>query len=296
MSKIEEALKKAKQSRGNASNSREIVNLSSADDRDVKNIVVMQNSKADVIAHKSSAKEIALMDNSFILDKNQLSELKIIFSDMSDNRIANIYRDLRTKLLQKSNGSNCTVMLASCVPGNESSYVSLNLATAFAFDESKTSLLIDCNLNNPQMDYILNMDSDLGLTDYLEREEVTVDSILHETGIKRLRMIPVGTSRETATEYFTSMRMRHLVSDLIKRYSDRFVFINSASILDSADSRILVDMCDYVILVVPYGRATKNKIKSAADAIGKEKLLGVVFNDIPKLPKVIVPGNRKKRK
>ena len=291
MSKIEEALKKAKESRG--SNVAIIRSSDEAKERisTVRGLVTTDLSGEDQPLRKiSSAKEIALMEEGDILDNNKLSDLKIIFSEMSDNKIANTYRDLRTVLIQKSQGRNFITMVTSCLPGTGSSSVAMNLSTAFSFDKSKTSLLIDCDLNNPKLDQLLGMGLDQGLTDYLENEDIDVDSILHNTGIKRLRMIPAGTARETAAEYFTSFRMRELMSDLLSRYSDRYIFIDSAPIADSADTRILVELCDFVLLVVPYGRVTKNKVKAAADAIGPDKLLGVVFDDIPKIPRFRLPG------
>ena len=291
MSKIEDALTKAKESR----NSKVTTIRSTADVNsklsNVRSLVTNKdNNETAVTKRGSSTKEIALMEDGDILENRQLSELKIIFSEMPNSKIANTYRDLRTNLIQKSQGNNFIVMVTSCFPGPDSSSVALNLATAFSFDESKTSLLIDCDLNNPKLDTLLGMESDNGLTDYLENEDIDIDTILHKTGIKRLRMIPAGTSKETAVEYFTSLRMRELMSNLLSRYSDRYIFIDSASIVDSADTRILVELCDFVLLVVPYGTATKNRVKAAADAIGQDKLLGVVFNDIPKVPGFRLPG------
>lgn len=291
MSKIEDALKKAKASRGS-----NVTTIRAAEDiksraSGVRELVASKvGNDVSVVDRKSSTKEIALMDEGEILENKQLSELKIIYSEMSDTKIANTYRDLRTKLIQRSQGKNFIVMVTSCMPGPASSSVALNLSTAFSFDESKTSLLIDCDLNNPKLDKLLGMESDKGLTDYLENENIDIDSILHKTGVKRLRMVPAGTSREATTEYFTSLRMRELMSNLLSRYSDRYIFIDSAPIADSADTRILVELCDFVLLVVPYGTATKNRVKSAADAIGPDKLLGVVFNDMPKIPRFRLPG------
>ncbi|MCW8855322.1 MAG: hypothetical protein OQK72_11510 [Gammaproteobacteria bacterium] len=295
MSKIEDALNKAKKHRLENPASQVAVKESPNVSVLHRGLVPSGDTNAPVINHVSSAKEIALMDEDVSLDQNQLSELKIIFSDMPNNRLANIYRDLRTKLLQQSKCENFIVMITSCMPNNDCGAETLNLATAFSFDESKTSLLIDCNLNNPQLDSKLKLQSDVGLTDYLEDESISIESIIHKTGIKRLRMLPAGSSRETATEYFTSLRMHELISNLLSRYSDRYIFINSAPITESADTRILVDMCDYVILVVPYGQATKNRVKQAADAIGEKKLFGVVFNDVPNNP-LLKNTNKQKNK
>jgi Mrp family chromosome partitioning ATPase len=80
------------------------------------------------------------------------------------------------------------------------------------------------------------------------------------------------------------------MSSLLARYDDRYIFMDAAPITESADTRILVELCDFVLLVVPYGRVTKNRIQEAADAIGKDKLLGIVFNDVPRMPKIKLPA------
>lgn len=291
MSKIEEALKKAKASRGdNITNIKSGNNLATIRSQEHGLPGAGKELSDYAVSHReSSTKEIALMDNGELLEQHELAELRVIHSEMTDTSIANTYRDLRTKLIQRSQGKNFITMLTSCVPGDDSSSTALNLATAFTFDESKTSLLIDCNLNNPRLDTLLNMETDSGLTDYLENEHIDIDSILHTTGIKRLKMIPAGTSRETATEYFTSIRMRQLMTGLLNRYDDRYIFMDAAPISESADTRILVELCDFVLLVVPYGRVTKTRVKEATEAIGKNKLLGVIFNDIPRMPKITLP-------
>ncbi len=298
MSKIEDALNKAKLSRSKGltvvKSEQRFEKKSDASMSMTTRLNVVGSSHISTINHTTSVKKIALMDDGHLLENNALSELKIIFSDMPDNKIADVYRDLRTKLIQKSNAKNVSVMLTSCVPGYYSSMTSLNLAAAFSLDESKTSLLVDCNLNSPQLDKKLNLTGNLGLTDYLEDENVSVDSILQPSGVKRLRIISAGKSRETATEYFTSLRMRNLMSDLLARYSDRYLFIDAAPIVDSADTRILVELCDLVILVVPYAKATKNRVLDAAKSIGKDKLLGVVFVDKPAVPQFSAIRNSKK--
>lgn len=292
MSKIEDALNKIK-----IANSKGLTVVSSnetvADDSNVKDLAVARTNVATTVNHTSSVKEIALMKNNELFENKELSELKVIFSDMQDKKVADTYRDLRTKLIQKSQGRNVSVMLTSCVPGYYSTMTAVNLAAAFSFDESKTSLLVDCNLNNPQVHEKLNIPETVGLTDYLENSDIPVDTIVQESGIKRLRVIPAGTSREIMTEYFTSIKMRELMADLLTRYSDRYLFIDAAPIVESADTRILVELCDYVLLVVPYGKATRSKVLQAVEAIGNEKLLGIVFADKPAVPRFTTSNKNK---
>ncbi|MFK5893260.1 MAG: CpsD/CapB family tyrosine-protein kinase [Pseudomonadota bacterium] len=288
MSKIEDALNKAR-IEGNNYSPRQ----SSSKNTELVSSAAGNNSSQ--LAIRSDYQEIVLMNDSELLDTDQLSDLGIIYSGMSDRKQANNYRDIRTKLIQKNNGNNFIVMITSCYSEDVSEFT-LNLATAFTFDESKTSLLIDTNLHSSDLDNKLNLESNLGLTDYLTNDEIDIESIVLRSGIKRLRVIPVGTQNETVSECFTSLKMRDLMSDLLSRYSDRYIFINSAPVKDSADTRILLELCDYVVLTVPYGTSSVSSIKDAADAIGENKLLGVVFNDIPNLASIKIPGLRSNKK
>jgi len=290
MSKIEDALEKAKKSRESGSAQLTVVgNNQVVTDTKSKGLDKIPGQENDAIQRVSYSKEIMLMDDGKIRDNKELSELKIIYSEMNDTKVANTFRDLRTKLIHASKGKNFIAMITSCYSGENSSSVTINLATAFSFDESKTSLIIDCNLSNPTIDKMLGLDANIGLTDYLENEDTKVDDTLCKTGIKRMKVIPAGTSIENTVEYFTSARIRNMMQEILNRYSDRYVFLEAAPITESADSRILMDLCDYVILTVPYGRVTKRKVQDAAEAIG-DKLLGVVFNEVPKPPRFKIPG------
>ncbi len=227
----------------------------------------------------SSSKEIAKMVEPSLLTAQELQAQKIIYPQMADTRTVDLYRELRTKLLYRSNGENKITLVTSVLPGGGSTHVALNLAAAFAFDQTKTALIIDCNLRKPALHTLLSLEPQIGLTDFLERQMVGLDNIIYATGIERLRLIPAGSSREVATEYFTSMRMKALLDVLQKRYSDRHLFIDAPSITEAADTRILAELCDQVLLVVPYGKAANEHIAQALDAIGEDKIVGVVVNN-----------------
>jgi Mrp family chromosome partitioning ATPase len=118
----------------------------------------------------------------------------------------------------------------------------------------------------------------------MENPEMDVADVIYPVGIERLRIIPSGGRREIPAEYFTSLKMKRLLDSVKQRYQERFVIIDAPPMTESADTQILSELCDFVILVVPYGRVTDNEIDSSIKAVGDKKLLGVVFNDEPSLP------------
>ncbi len=236
--------------------------------------------KHDALAKMAdSTREIENMKEIFLLDEDELSNKKIISANMADHRVPDRFRKLRTTLLNVSKNNNFMIMVTSVCESGGASVVATNLAAAFSFDDSKTSLLIDCNLRKPKLDKMFNVHPEKGLTNYLEDKNINVDQIIASTGIKRLRLITAGKNKESTSEYFTSARMHSLLSKIQERYSDRYIIIDAPPIGESPDAAILSELCDFVLAVVPYGKVTVPYIEKSLKAIDKNKLVGVVFNN-----------------
>lgn len=233
----------------------------------------------------SAADEIAKMHDIEPRDPVFRARHRIIDQDHGDQRVTDAFRHLRTALLQHSDGQNFVLMVTSAGNDGGASFVAMNLATAFAFDESKTAILMDCNRREPRFDELLAPRTDApGITDYLAGDETHVENIIHPVGIPRLRLIPVGTRRTTGTEHFTAPQLTTLLRELRDRYRERFLIIDTPPIMEAADARILAELCDYSLLVVPYGKVTQTQIVAAADALGRERLVGCVMNNETRLP------------
>jgi protein-tyrosine kinase len=232
------------------------------------------------IEDESSREEIRRMAEIGWLSYAELDDLKIIHPGMRNPAVLNAFRELRTNLYQLSAAKdNFILMVTSIAPEGGASLVSLNLGAVIALDESKTSIVVDCNVYDPSLHRILPIDPDYGLVDYLENVTLDLKDIIYSTGVRRMRMIPVGSRRQPGTEFFTSSRMRRFLLELRERYRDRYIVIDSPSIASSADARILAELVDYVVLVVPYGKVTDAQLQATIDAVGTEKLAGVVFNN-----------------
>lgn len=234
-----------------------------------------------------TTKNITDMAEPKLFSPSELDERKIIFPAMQDSVVVNSFRKLRTNILKESKGKASIIMITSPTYESGNSFIAFNLASAFAFDESSTSLLIDCNLTVPYNRDEIKSSKLKGLSNYLESENLSIDSVIHPSGVKRLRIIPTGSQREDTTEYFTSNRMKQLFKDISSRYGDRYIFVDAPPVLELADTQILMELCDYILLVVPYGKIVESKVVSAVKSLDENKLLGIVFNNEPKIPKLL---------
>lgn len=225
---------------------------------------------------------IARMAESHALAQPQLEERQLIHREHSVRDLTDAFRELRTRLLALGGAQSFVTLVVSVSSRSGGSFVARNLAAAFALDEAKTALLIDCNLRHPDQHKALGVDTTKGgLIDYLEHPSLGVENILYHTGIPRLRLIPAGKLRERGDELFSSFRMRAVLDSLRCRYADRYLFLDGPAIKGSPDARILSDLADFVVVVAGYGRDTAASIAQCVAGFDSEKLAGVVFNHAP---------------
>lgn len=216
------------------------------------------------------------------LSPGQLEDRRLIHRNDSMREQADAFRELRTRLLAAGGSRNFVTLVAPVRHGCGGSFVARNLAAAFAFDESKTALLVDCDARHASQQAALRIDAaGGGLMDYLGDPERNLADILYATGLPRLQLIPVGSARETTGEAFTSLRMRAMVDSLRSRHADRYLILDGPPVEGSPDARILSELADLVVLVAGYGRVTPDAIDKAVAVFAPEKIAGVVFNHRP---------------
>jgi len=224
-----------------------------------------------------SMEQIAQMSASKQLSHEELNERKIVYSSCKQEKLINQLRDIRTEI-NKRRGQNL-VMLTSVSERAGVSFFSKNIAAVTAFDSAKSSMIVDCNLDASVMRDTFNLSETPGLIDFISDQGLEEKEIIQESGINRLRVIHSGTMRAESGEFFMHPRFRKLLFSIKNRYTDRTIFIDAPSMLNSADARILVGLCDMVLLVIPNGKTSKKDLQTVSSLIPKEKLLGAVTNN-----------------
>ncbi|MEZ5461176.1 CpsD/CapB family tyrosine-protein kinase [Dokdonella sp.] len=236
----------------------------------------------DMARRAGATRSIARIVEPNALAPVALEERRLIHREESVRRQADAFREIRTRLLALGGEHNFVTMVAPISPRSGGSFVARNLAAAFAFDEAKTALLVDCNLRHPSQHTELRVDPvNGGLIDYLDHPSLGVEKILYHTGIPRLRLIPCGRQREMGGEYFSSFRMRAMLDSLRSRYADRYIFLDGPAVKGSPDARILADLVDFVVLVAGSGRDTPASIQKVVANFDSTKLAGIVLNELP---------------
>jgi protein-tyrosine kinase len=234
----------------------------------------------DISRRVDAQKSLSRMEDGFLLTPEELTEKHIISTRTADSPVGNSLRELRGKIVKEFGDEGLVIAIASVIPNSGASFVSLNLAAAIAFDESKSALIIDCNIDRSNSYESVTADrTRIGISDYLENDDIDEAEIIHATGIKRVRYVPAGSEFGNASEYYNSIKFQQFIDNASSRYDNRYVILDTPPILESADTSILADLSDAAILVIPYGHVSNRQLADALDIIGKDRVMGIVMND-----------------
>ncbi len=225
--------------------------------------------------------DINLMAEIDVKGKKELEQLKIISPEIHNTKVVDQFRDIRTHIYQAIKKNNSPILVTSVTGDAGNTFVTRNIAAAIALDDTKTSVIVDCNLLNSGFKDLIGEHEPLGIADYIGAD-ICLEDIIIPVGIPRMRLVYAGTKKESVTDYFTSARLRDLFVELKERYSDRIILADSPAINDFADAKILSNLFDHVVLVVPYRKVSANQISDAVKAIGKDKIIGIVINREPR--------------
>src|SRR5690606_10853716 len=98
------------------------------------------NAAAGDIARRANAsRSIAKIVEPHALTRRVLEERRLIHREESSRHYADAFREIRTRLLALGGERNFITMVAPISPKSGGSFVTRNLAAAFAFDEAKTA-------------------------------------------------------------------------------------------------------------------------------------------------------------
>lgn len=230
---------------------------------------------------KPPGKNVVAVEEAYGREFDELEKARIIFPGMRDQRTERAFRDLRTTVIQKTGGNCGMVVVTSVTDDGGASFVAMNLAAAFAFNQNRTSILHDCNFrSNGRYDFLVE-EPDKGFSDYIINSEIKISDVIQKTGIPRLRMIPAGSRRDSASEMFTLEQSVKFFQHVRRRYKDRTIIVDAPPVDMAADTRVLLDICDHVLLVVPYGKVSSERIAAVVRELPKDKFLGVVMSERP---------------
>ena len=170
-----------------------------------------------------------------------------------------------------------TILVTSTFPSEGKTFVSANLAASIALSIDESVLLIDCDLRMPKLHEIFNYPNSAGLHEYLIGKK-SLQELIIRTDMEKLSLLTAGSVPINPSELLSSTAMRIFIKEVRERYQDRLIVIDSAPSQITAETRVLAESVDGIIFVVMAQGSPREEIQKAIYHIGKDRILGIVFN------------------
>jgi len=206
--------------------------------------------------------------------------------------IAEGYRVLRTNLqfatmgLNKArqesgcDGSTGTVLLVTSSQPTEGKTTTVaNLGVSLA-QAGKKVLVVDGDLRRPSLHKLFKLQKDIGLTSLLLEREANLQFVAQKTGIENLRVLPSGPVPANPAEVLGFAEMDELIKRL--RTMADFVLIDSPPVLSVADTSVLAQKVDGVLVVVEAGLTRTEMFERAVTVLQRVKahVLGTILTKV----------------
>jgi capsular exopolysaccharide synthesis family protein len=200
---------------------------------------------------------------------------KLVCAEGADPALVEQYRHLAAVLhhAQKASGVH-TVMVTSALPSEGKTLTATNLALTLSESYQRRVLLIDADLRRPRMREMFALPPGDGLTDSLitaRGDRLPVHQVTpHLWVLTSGRMLPDPMS------LIVSPAMKQLIDDAKEAFD--WVIVDTPPIAILPDANLLSAMIDTALLVVSAQSTPYPMVQRAAQAIGQNRILGVVLN------------------
>ncbi len=205
---------------------------------------------------------------------------ELVIHEKPKSNISEDIRTIRTNLQFTSLDSK-TLLVTSSVQGEGKSFISSNLAVAFAQNGEKT-VIVDSDLRLGRLHKIFGTSNRIGLSNLLVNTSVKeLPKYIKKTSIDNLYVITRGVVPPNPSELLDSDNLDKLI-DFLKTMFDHIIF-DGVPVNGLSDSLILANKVDRVILVSACNYTKIEELdnsKKALENIGA-KIAGVVMNRAP---------------
>ena len=205
------------------------------------------------------------------------NEKLVVISD-PESADAESFRMLRSEIFAgKDKAKPRTIMVTSVFPGEGKTFVASNLAVSIAIGAEEQVLLVDSDLRRGTIHQVFGYRRSEGFGEYLDRKG-PMESLIVKTEIQRLSILPAGQGTASGSEKIASSGMEVFMSEVRRRFHDWVVIIDTAPSHVMAGTRVIGRYVDGILFVVMARKAPRKEIQRSVASLGREKVLGVVFN------------------
>ncbi len=210
-----------------------------------------------------------------------LRSRRIVSHDGADHR-SRPYDMLRTQVLQSMDQDGWKILgVTSPTPGCGKTVTAVNLAFSIARQPDRSVVLVDLDLQKPQIADCLGLvAAEGGVLDILqERTTLQSATIKVRVGNQQIVVLPTAATRESS-ELMGSVAMRNLLQDIKRYYQSHIIILDLPPILPSDDVIAILPQIDCVLLVAAVGLSKTSEVEECNRHLQSSHLVRLVVNKV----------------
>ncbi len=219
-----------------------------------------------------------------IFDRGRLASFGITLPSSERSRTVEEFRLVKRNLMAAWSAAAAgdqrpsrLIMITSARPGEGKTFTALNLALAFATERDVKALLVDVDTQHSTLGTILGLQGKKGIVDVLA-EGLDVSDVLVRTNIANLLVLPPGQGGPHVPELFSSNQMVSLMSELTRRFPDRFVILDTPPCMASSDAAALAPLVGQIVFVVEAHRTQQDEIEAGLSMLSSCPRISLLLN------------------
>jgi len=208
-------------------------------------------------------------------DITQLPAAEKLVLNFGDSVPVEQYRRLAARLLMAQTEKKVSVvMVTSAFPEEGKTLTATNLALTLSESYKRKVLLIDADLRRPWIHQVFQVPNVSGLNDGLRAAPERKIPLLSYT--ENLSILTAGRPDADPMSVLSGERMANVLEEAQARFE--WVIIDTPPVALLTDAHLLSSLVHAVVLIIQAGKTPLPAIKMAVDAVGRDRILGVVLN------------------
>jgi protein-tyrosine kinase len=230
----------------------------------------------------NQAQSARLRPGEIALDPCHLESHRIIAHDVRDQR-SKSFDILRTQILRTMDTSHWQMLaVTSPTPGCGKTLTSINLALSIARQSDRAVLLVDLDLQKPQVAATLGLSCSTGVLSVVEGNARLQDALIAaRIGGARIAVLPTEQAVTGSSEWMTSAGMRAMLQAIRREFQSWTVILDMPPVLTGADVIAVLPQIDCTVLVAAAGKSQRSDIEEAARHLASADIVRVVLNKVP---------------
>ena len=215
------------------------------------------------------------------LDPRYLESRRIIAHDVRDPR-AKSFDMLRTQVLRTMDSSHWQILaVTSPTPACGKTLTSVNLALSIARQSDRAVLLVDLDLQKPQVAATLGLSCNKGVLSVVEGRTRLQDALI-STRIAGSRIVILPTEQPItgSSEWMTSAGMRAMLQTIRREFQSWTVILDMPPVLTGDDVIAVLPQIDCALLVASAGKSQRSEIEEAARHLASTDVVRLVLNKV----------------